>query len=95
MGMHLIAGTFNQAALARGQASRAAACWLLSAALFLAFQIAPLIGSRVTRVELGYCGAAALLALLLWGVYATGSDRAGGLRERGVGGGGVGGAEHG
>ncbi len=95
MGLHLIAGTFNQAALARGQAGRAAACWLLTAALFLAFQITPVIGSRVTRVEVGYCGAAALLALLLRGVYAAGSGRARGLHERGVGGGGVGGAEHG
>jgi hypothetical protein len=95
MGLHLIAGTFNQAALARGQAARAAACWLLSAALFLAFQIAPVIGSRVTRVEVGYCGAAALLALLLQRVYAAGSGGARGLHERGVGGGRVGGAEHG
>jgi O-antigen/teichoic acid export membrane protein len=95
MGLHLIAGTFNQAALARGQAARAAGCWLISAALFLAFQIAPVIGSRVTRVEVGYCGAAGLLALLLWGVYAAGSGRAGGLGERGVRGGGIGGAEHG
>jgi hypothetical protein len=53
------------------------------------------IGSRVTRVEVGYCGAAALLALLLWFVYERGSDRAGGLRERDVAGGGVLGAEHG
>jgi O-antigen/teichoic acid export membrane protein len=95
MGMHLIAGTFNQAALARGQAARAAACWLLSAALFLAFQIAPLIGSRVTRVEVGYCGATAVLALLLRTVYVTGSDRARGLHERGIRGGRIGGAEHG
>ena len=95
MGLHLIAGTFNQAALARGQAARAAACWLVSAALFLAFQIVGLIGSRVTRVEVGYCGAAALLALLLSIVYLSGSDRAGGLGESCVAGGGVAGAEHG
>ena len=75
MGLHLIAGTFNQAALARGHAARAAVCWLLCAALFLAFQVAPLIASRVSRVELGYCGATALLALLLWAVYATGAPR--------------------
>jgi O-antigen/teichoic acid export membrane protein len=72
MGLHLIAGTLNQAALARGHAARAAICWLVSAALFLAVQIAPVIGARVTRVEAGYCGATALLALLLWVVYSTG-----------------------
>jgi O-antigen/teichoic acid export membrane protein len=69
VGLHLIAGTFNQAALARGHAARAAVCWLVCAAAFLAFQIAPLIAGRVTRVELGYCGATALLALALWAVY--------------------------
>jgi O-antigen/teichoic acid export membrane protein len=95
MGLHLIAGTLNQAALARGHAARAAVCWLLSAALFLAFQITGLIGSRVTRVEVGYCGATALLALMLWVVYAAGSDGAGGLGQRHVGGGRVRGAEHG
>jgi O-antigen/teichoic acid export membrane protein len=84
MGLHLIAGTFNQAALARGHAARAAICWLVCGALFLAFQIAPLVGSRVTRVETGYCGATALLALALWSVYATGSDRSRGLGEREV-----------
>ncbi len=73
MGLHLIAGTFNQAALARGHAARAAACWVLCAALFLAFQVAPLVAARVTRVELGYCGATALLSLLLWAVYASGA----------------------
>jgi O-antigen/teichoic acid export membrane protein len=70
MGLHLMAGTFNQAALARGQATRAAACWLLCGALFVAFQIAGVIGSRVTRVEVGYAGATALLCLLLAAVYA-------------------------
>lgn len=72
MGMHLIAGTFNQSALARGQATRSAACWLTCAGLFVVFQLVPLVSSRVTRVEFGYCGATALLALLLWAVYATG-----------------------
>jgi len=76
MGLHLIAGTLNQAALARGHATRAAVCWLVCAAAFLAFQIAPLVGGRVTRVELGYCGATALLALLLWAVYRFPGQRA-------------------
>ena len=35
MGFHLVAGTLNQAALARGRAAWAAGTWLLAAALFL------------------------------------------------------------
>jgi O-antigen/teichoic acid export membrane protein len=65
MGFHLVAGTFNQAALARGRGARAAACWLTCAGLFVAFQIADVIGNRVTRVEVGYAGATALLCALL------------------------------
>jgi len=38
MGLHLIAGTLNQAALARQQAPLAAAAWLISAALFVGSQ---------------------------------------------------------
>ena len=72
MGLHLIAGTLNQAALARGRAARAAGCWLTCATLFVAFQIADVVGSPVTRVEVGYCGATALLATLLWTVYRAG-----------------------
>ena len=73
MGLHLIAGTLNQAALARGQAARSAACWLAVAALFVAFEIVDVIGSRVTRVEVGYAGATLVLSVLLWGVYRLGA----------------------
>jgi O-antigen/teichoic acid export membrane protein len=69
MGLHLIAGTLNQAALARGRATAAAICWLLSAAVFVAFVAAHTIHYEVTRVEVGYFGAAALLCALLTGVY--------------------------
>ena len=72
MGLHLIAGTFNQAALARGRAARSAACWLTVAALFVAFQVASIVASRVTRVEVGYPAATAILCALLWGVYRLG-----------------------
>ncbi len=78
MGFHLISGTLNQAALARGRAGRAAACWLTCAALFVAFQLTGLVGSRVTRVEVGYCGATLLLCLALSAVHAlTGAAPAG------------------
>ena len=72
MGLHLIAGTFNQAALARGRAAQSAVCWLTVAALFVAFQVASIVPSRVTRVEVGYAAATAILCGLLWGVYRLG-----------------------
>jgi O-antigen/teichoic acid export membrane protein len=69
MGLHLTAGTLNQAALARGHARLAAISWLIAAALFVAFVALPTIPSQVTRVEVGYCLAAGLLCGLLLLVY--------------------------
>jgi hypothetical protein len=69
MGFHLIAGTINQALLARNRAMLAAGGWLVSAAAFFAFVASDAIANEVTRVEVGYCGAAGLLALLLVSVY--------------------------
>src|ERR1035437_2866626 len=69
MGLHLISGTLNQAALARGRASLASAAWLTSAALFVLFVATPTISGEVTRVEVGYFMSTAVLSLLLWGVY--------------------------
>jgi O-antigen/teichoic acid export membrane protein len=74
MGLHLISGTLNQAALARGRAAAAASAGLLSAALFVVY-VATGGGSEhevVARVELGYLGATAVLAGLLWAVYRLG-----------------------
>ena len=74
MGLHLISGTLNQAALARGRARAAGLCWLASAALFVAF-VATGGGSghaEVTRVEVGYFGATAVLSVLLWLLYRRG-----------------------
>ncbi|MGB9186260.1 MAG: hypothetical protein WCB67_19585 [Solirubrobacteraceae bacterium] len=73
MGLHLIAGTLNQAALARGQAPWAAIAWLISAALFVVFVIASIIPAEVTRVEVGYFGATAVLSVLLALVYRRGA----------------------
>ncbi len=75
MGLHLTAGTLNQAALARGRAPLAAAAWLVAGALFVVFVAAPTIHSQVTRVEVGYFGAALVLCLLLTGVYRLGAQR--------------------
>jgi O-antigen/teichoic acid export membrane protein len=69
MGLHLVAGTLNQAALAREQAPAAAAAWLLTAALFVAFLLSPLVDDQLLRAETGYFGGTALLCVLLAGVY--------------------------
>ncbi|HVS29218.1 MAG TPA: hypothetical protein VHE14_06675 [Solirubrobacteraceae bacterium] len=69
MGFHLIAGTLNQAALARSRAGLAAAAWLLSAALFVGWLALPTVSDQVLRVELGYFGATGILAALLFALY--------------------------
>jgi O-antigen/teichoic acid export membrane protein len=77
MGLHLISGTLNQAALARGRAPWAAACWLIAAAIFVVF-VATGSGAghaEVLRVEVGYFAAAAVLCLLLWSLYRRGAER--------------------
>jgi O-antigen/teichoic acid export membrane protein len=73
MGMHLASGTLNQAALARDQARAAATCWLTVAAIFVVWMLLPLVGNELLRTEIGYLGAASLLALLLGTVYRRGS----------------------
>jgi O-antigen/teichoic acid export membrane protein len=72
MGLHLTAGTLNQAALARGRASAAAVAWLVAAALFVVFVAEPTISNEVMRVEVGYFTGALVLCGLLWGVYRRG-----------------------
>ena len=72
MGLHLISGTLNQAALARGRARLAAMAWLFAAALFVVFVAAPTISAEVTRVEVGYFVATAVLSSLLWALYRRG-----------------------
>jgi O-antigen/teichoic acid export membrane protein len=69
MGFHLIAGTLNQAALARRRAALAAVAWLLCAVLFVAWMVSPIVSDEVLRVETGYFGAAFLLSGLLFGLY--------------------------
>ena len=69
MGLHLIAGTLNQAALARRRSALAAGCWLTCAALFVVWTLVPVVSDELVRVEVGYLGAAGLLVLLLTLVY--------------------------
>lgn len=68
MGFYLSAAALNQAALAQGQARRAAACWVACAAGFVAFNlIQPLNPYRT--VEVGFAVGAAVLAGLLYLLY--------------------------
>ncbi len=69
MGLHLTAGTLNQAALARGRAGLAAVAWLLCATLFVAWVASPIMADELTRVEVGYFGATLLLSALLLALY--------------------------
>jgi O-antigen/teichoic acid export membrane protein len=68
MGLYLAAATLNQAALAQGQARRAAACWVSCAIGFLVWNLLPVL-SDFRRVEIGFVGAAAALSALLYLLY--------------------------
>ncbi len=68
MGFYLSGAALNQAALAQGQARRAAVCWVVCATGFVIFNlIAPLDPYRT--VEVGFAGSAALLSGLLYLLY--------------------------
>jgi O-antigen/teichoic acid export membrane protein len=69
MGLHLVAGTLNQAALARDHAAAAAACWLVAAGVFVAWLLSDVVDDQLLRAEAGYAGAAAVLCALLSVVY--------------------------
>jgi O-antigen/teichoic acid export membrane protein len=71
MGLHLMAGTFNQAALARGHAARAAAAWLAVATGFVAWTLLPVVDDQLLRAEVGYLGATAVLSALLWRAHSA------------------------
>jgi O-antigen/teichoic acid export membrane protein len=73
MGLHLTSGALNQAALARDRARAAAGCWLLAAALFVAWMLIPAISEQLLRAEVGYAGATAVLALALTVLYRQGT----------------------
>ncbi len=75
MGFYLSSGTLNQAALARGQARRSAACWVTVAVAFLVWNLLPVL-DEFRRVEVGFAGAAALLCALLYLLYRSPGMRA-------------------
>ena len=68
MGFYLVAASLNQAALAQGQAHRAAGRWIICAVAFVVYNlIGP--GDPFRAVEIGFAGCSALLAALLYAVY--------------------------
>ncbi len=69
MGFYLCAATLNQAALAQGQARRAAVCWISSAIAFVAWLIFVDISDIGRRVEFGFLFSAVLLSALLYLIY--------------------------
>ena len=69
MGLYLSGATLNQAALARGQVRRASYCWIGCATAFVVWIVVPIISNDVTRVVVGYLGAATLLCSLLYWLY--------------------------
>ena len=69
MGMHLAAGTLNQAALARGQARLSAVAWLLCATLFIVWCASGVMTDPILRAEVGYAGATGILVALLSAIY--------------------------
>lgn len=73
MGLHLTAGTLNQAALARGRAGTAALAWATAAVLFVVWMVLPLVNDELVRAEVGYAGAAGVLCLLLGALYRRGA----------------------
>jgi O-antigen/teichoic acid export membrane protein len=68
MGFYLAAASLNQAALAQGQAHRAALCWLGCAVLFVIVNLSGVFNA-FRAVEIGFAASAALLAVLLYALY--------------------------
>jgi O-antigen/teichoic acid export membrane protein len=73
MGLHLISGALNQAALARDRARAAAACWMCAAVAFVVWMLSSPVGEQLLRAEIGYAGATALLAAMLAALYRRGT----------------------
>ncbi len=76
MGFYLVAASLNQAALAQGQAHRAAWRWVLCAIVFVAINLVA-DGDPFLAVEVGYASCSALLALLLYVIYRRPEPRPG------------------
>ena len=71
MGLYLAATTVSQAALAQGQARRAAIAWVACAAGFLGWSAIGAIEATDRRIEIGFALAAGALFAALWWIYRT------------------------
>jgi O-antigen/teichoic acid export membrane protein len=78
IGPYLAATTLSQAALARGQVRRAAACWIACSIGFLAWYATGAF-DEFRRVEVGLVAAAFALSTLLYLLYSSPYPRAGNL----------------
>jgi O-antigen/teichoic acid export membrane protein len=76
MGLYLAAATLNQAALAHGQVRRAALCWVMSSAVFVAINLTSAMDAFL-RVEVGFAASAALLCISLFVLYRSPSAESG------------------
>ena len=76
MGAHLVAGTLNQALLARGAARAACAAWAAGAVVFVAWMLAGAIDDVLLRAEIGYTVCAILVAAEMVWLYMRGARRA-------------------
>jgi O-antigen/teichoic acid export membrane protein len=69
MGLYLAAATLNQAALARGRAPQAAACWVAAATAVVVSLVAWTWDDRILQVEVAFVTGALVLCSLLYGLY--------------------------
>jgi O-antigen/teichoic acid export membrane protein len=76
MGLYLCSVTVNQACVAQGQVRRAAARWIVCAALFIGWNFVPLLSNEFHRVEVGFALAAGVLFGLLYLIYRRPHERA-------------------
>ena len=69
MGLYLASVTVNQACIAQGQVRRAAVRWISCAAVFIGWNLLPIVCDAHRRVEVGFLLAAGVLFALLYCVY--------------------------
>ena len=76
MGLYLCGATLNQAALARGRAAQAAACWVLAAAAYVAVLLVPSFDDEVLQLEIAFLTGAVFLCAALYALYRRALHRA-------------------
>ncbi|HEY1854861.1 MAG TPA: hypothetical protein VGG40_09765 [Solirubrobacterales bacterium] len=77
MGLYLASVTVNQATIAQGQVRRSALRWITCAAVFIGWNLLPIVADAYRRVEVGFLLAAAVLFVLLYWVYRRPHERPG------------------